>query len=220
MNPGYYLCPMMLQKIHPEFDWALGEILRRDPQAEVVLFADSARARSGSEQLERRFAAEMPDVAERICFRPFARQEEFLNLLLQADCVLDPFHFSGGVTTYIALSLGVPVVTLPGELFRSRMTAGMYAQAGITACTARSREHYVELALEFAAIPGCAARLGADRRGTPAPVRDARGRGRARGVDRRSEPRRVTCRAAVGRSAGTGSRGRRGRTRRRSGRRL
>ena len=147
-----YLCPMMLQKIHPEFDWALAEILRRDPQAEVVLFGSSERP-VWDEQLQRRFTAAMPDVAERIDFRPFARQEEFLNLLLQADCVLDPFHFSGGVTTYIALSLGVPVITLPGELFRSRMTAGMYAQAGITVCTARSREHYVELALEFARDP-------------------------------------------------------------------
>ena len=30
------------------------------------------------------------------------------------------------------------------------MTAGIYAHAGITGCTARSREHYVELALELA----------------------------------------------------------------------
>jgi protein O-GlcNAc transferase len=148
-----YLCPMMLQKIHPDFDWALGEILRRDPRAEVVLFGSGERP-LWDEQLERRFMAGLPDVAERIGFRPFAPHDEFLNLLLQADCVLDPFHFSGGVTTYIALSLGVPVITLPGELFRSRMTAGIYAQAEIAGCTARSREHFVELALEFAHNPG------------------------------------------------------------------
>jgi predicted O-linked N-acetylglucosamine transferase (SPINDLY family) len=83
--------------------------------------------------------------------RPFARTREFLSILLAADCVLDPFHFSGGVTSYIAMSLGVPVVTLPGELFRSRMTAGMYQRAGVTDCIARSPEHFVELALAFAA---------------------------------------------------------------------
>lgn len=144
-----YLCPMMLQKLHPDFDWALAEILRRDPQGEVVLFANHERV-LWQDQLEQRFAAAMPDVAGRISFRPFAPQEEFLNLLLEADCVLDPFHFSGGVTTYIALSLGVAVVTLPDELFRSRMTAGIYSQGGIAGLTAKSREDYVAIALKLA----------------------------------------------------------------------
>ena len=148
----YYLCPMMLQKMHPDFDWALGSILRRDEEAEVVLFADREHP-LWQMQLAQRFTAVMPDVAGRISFRRFAVREEFLNLLLDADCVLDPFHFSGGVTTYVALSLGVPVITLPGDLFRSRMTAGIYAQAGVPDCVARSREHYVDLALSYAADP-------------------------------------------------------------------
>src|SRR6185503_1977489 len=100
-----YLCPMMLQKMHPDFDWALAEILRRDPRGEVVLFGSRERPLWDG-QLERRFEAEMPDIAARIVFRPFARYEEFLNLLTHADCVLDPFHFSGGVTTYVAFSVG------------------------------------------------------------------------------------------------------------------
>jgi predicted O-linked N-acetylglucosamine transferase (SPINDLY family) len=154
-----YLCPMMLQKMHPEFDWALGEILRSDPMGEIVLFGSRERP-AWDGQLERRFKAGLPDVASRIVFRPFARHEEFLNLLLLADCVLDPFQFSGGVTTYVAFSVGVPVVTLPGELFRSRMTAGIYAQAGIEGCTARSPEHFVTLALEFARNPSLRAAKG------------------------------------------------------------
>jgi glycosyltransferase involved in cell wall biosynthesis len=149
----YYVCPMMLQKLHPDFDRALGEILRRDPDGEVVLFADPARP-LWQRQLEARFARDLPEVADRIVFRPFAPKPEFLSLLLAADCVLDPFHFSGGVTSYIVLSLGAPLVTLPGELFRSRMTAGIYAQAGVADGIARSPEHYVELALAFAADPG------------------------------------------------------------------
>ena len=149
----YYVCPMLLQKLHPDFDRALAEILRRDPRGEVVLFADAGRP-NWQLRLEKRFAATMPEVAERVVFRPFAPTREFLSILLAADCVLDPFHFSGGVTSYIALSLGVPVVTLPGELFRSRMTAGMYWRAGVTDCIARSPEHFVELALALAADPG------------------------------------------------------------------
>jgi len=152
----YYVCPMMLQKIHPDFDGALAEILRRDPEGQVVLFADAARP-LWHQQLGERFARTMPDVADRIVFRPFAPKHEFLSILLAADCLLDTFHFSGGVTSYAALALGVPVVTLPGELFRSRMTAGMYRQAGVSDCVARSPDHYVELALAFAADPAARA---------------------------------------------------------------
>lgn len=152
----YYVCPMMLQKLHPDFDGALAGILRRDPQGEVVLFADAARP-VWQRQLEERFARTMPDVADRVAFRPFAPQHEFLSILLAADCVLDPFHFSGGVTSYIALALGVPLATLPGDQFRSRMTAGMYWQAGVTDCIARSPEHFVELAVAFGTDPAARA---------------------------------------------------------------
>ena len=147
-----YLCPMMLQKLHPAFDAAIAGILRADPAGEFVLFRD--RLRPGWEaRLAQRFARAMPEVADRIVFRPFAPAEEFHSLLLQADCVVDPFLFSGGVTTYTALSLGVPVVTLPGELFRSRMTAGIYAQAGVPDCIARSPAEFVSLATALAANP-------------------------------------------------------------------
>jgi predicted O-linked N-acetylglucosamine transferase (SPINDLY family) len=152
----YYVCPMLLQKMHPDFDAVLAAILRRDPRGEVVLFADAGRP-NWQPRLERRFAVAIPDVAARVVFRPFAPTREFLSVLLAADCLLDTLHFSGGVTSYIALALGLPLVTLPGELFRSRMTAGMYLQAGVTDCIARSPEHFVELALAFAADPAARA---------------------------------------------------------------
>ncbi len=152
----YYVCPMLLQKMHPDFDDVLARILRRDPRGEVVLFADAGRP-NWQPLLERRFAHTIPDVAARVVFRPFAPTREFLSILLAADCLLDTFHFSGGVTSYIALALGQPLVTLPGELFRSRMTAGMYEQAGVTDCIARSPDHFVELALAFAADPAARA---------------------------------------------------------------
>jgi predicted O-linked N-acetylglucosamine transferase (SPINDLY family) len=149
-NTRYYVCPMMLQKLHPDFDGALAAILRRDPRGEVVLLADAARPLWQS-QLEARFARTTPDVADRIVFRPFAPKHEFLSILLAADCLLDPIHFTGGVTSYLAASLGVPLVTLPGEQLRSRVTAGIYWQAGVADCIARTPEHFVELALRYAA---------------------------------------------------------------------
>jgi predicted O-linked N-acetylglucosamine transferase (SPINDLY family) len=102
----------------------------------------------------------MPDVAGRIVFRPHAPLEEFLAVLQSADAVLDPFHFSGGVTSYHAFSLGVPVATLPGPLFRSRMTAGMYAQAGLGDLVPRDEGAFVERALRLASDPAERAEAG------------------------------------------------------------
>jgi protein O-GlcNAc transferase len=146
----YYVCPMKLQKMHPDFDSAMARILECDDRAEVVLFEDPDKP-LWREQLASRFARSMPGVADRVRFRRFAPRDEFLGVLQHADCVLDPFHFSGGVTTYNAFSIGVPVVTMAGELFRSRMTAGMYAQAGIEAGVARTQDEFVDLALRWAA---------------------------------------------------------------------
>lgn len=148
----YYLCPVMLQKIHPDFDAALAGILARDPQAHIMFFSDRTRP-LWQERLEERFARVLGDAARRIIFRPFVPKDEFLALLDAADCVLDPPHFTGGVTTYMAFSLGCPVITLPGALFRSRMTSGMLAQAGVEDTVAASLDQYVELATTYAADP-------------------------------------------------------------------
>jgi predicted O-linked N-acetylglucosamine transferase (SPINDLY family) len=155
----YYVCPMRLQKMHPDFDAALAGILRRDARGHVLLFADPDKP-LWQQQLAERFRHAMPDVAGRIVFRPHAPLQEFLAVLQSADAVLDPFHFSGGVTSYHAFSLGVPVVTLPGPLFRSRMTAGMYAQAGLEHLVPRDENAFVERALRFASDPAQRAEAG------------------------------------------------------------
>jgi protein O-GlcNAc transferase len=148
----YYACPMKLQKMHPGFDAALAAILERDPRGEIVLFEDPDKPLWHA-QLSARFRRSMPGVSDRVVFRPYAARDEFLGVLRQADCVMDTFFFSGGVTTYNAFSIGVPVLTLPGELFRSRMTAGMYAQAGIEDAVARTPQDFVDRALRWAANP-------------------------------------------------------------------
>ena len=148
-----YVCPMRLQKMHPEFDDLLGEILRRDPAGEVILFEDHT-APDWSAMLADRFLESIPDVAHRVRFRPWAaKRDEFLSILARADVVLDTPWFNGGVTSYIVLSVGTPFVTWPTELFRGRMTYGMYQQMGVLDCVADTRDEYVRLAVELGADP-------------------------------------------------------------------
>lgn len=139
-----YVCPMMLQKFHPEFDWALAEILRRDPQGDVILFRDVHR---WDKLLDRRFARTMPDVMDRVRWMDAVPSSRFAELLRACDVVLDTFHFGSGSTTLFTFAAGTPFVTWPSEFLRGRAVAGFYQLIGVDGPVAKSHEEYVELAL-------------------------------------------------------------------------
>jgi predicted O-linked N-acetylglucosamine transferase (SPINDLY family) len=147
-NRNLYVCPQTLFKFHPEFDEILAQILRRDPRGELVLI--EGRTANWTRLLRDRFARVMPDVAERVRWLPVLANQDFLQLLKVADAVLDPPHFGGGNSSYEALAVGAPVVTLPGEYLRSRITRALYAKMEITDLIADSHEQYVALALRLA----------------------------------------------------------------------
>ena len=146
-----YVCPQTLFKFHPDFDPMLAQILRRDPDGVLVLI--EGRAETWTTALRERFARTMPDVIDRIRWiRPLPR-DMFLQLLAIADVVLDPIKFGGGNTSYEALAMATPVVTLPGELLRTRITQALYAKAGYGELVVESVEEYVEKAVRLATDP-------------------------------------------------------------------
>lgn len=148
-----YVCPTMLQKLHPDFDAALGAILRRDPGGEVVLFRDLRFPHWHAAALER-FGRTIPDVLERVRFLPWLSQEDLMSVLLEADVVLDTFHFGAATTTFLVLAAGTPIVTLPGEFARARATLALYREIDVADCIARSADDYVDIAVRVATDRG------------------------------------------------------------------
>jgi predicted O-linked N-acetylglucosamine transferase (SPINDLY family) len=146
-----YVCPQTLFKLHPHFDSFLAGILVADPRAHLVF--STSRHKHWRQLLEARLRRTLPGAGERLQFVPPQPHEDFLQLLAAADVILDPIHFGGGNTTYEALALGTPIVTLPGQFMRGRVTYACYRQMGVLDCVARDREDYVRLAVRLAAEP-------------------------------------------------------------------
>jgi len=143
-----YVCGQSLFKIHPDFDGLLEGILQQDGKAQIILFEQ--RQPLWHQTLQKRFAKTLGENADRVAFLPRQTFPEFLQLMEQADVVLDPPHFTGGNTTYQAIGLGSPIVTLPGEFMRSRITFGAYDQIGVTDCIAIDEQDYVSKAVSIA----------------------------------------------------------------------
>jgi predicted O-linked N-acetylglucosamine transferase (SPINDLY family) len=78
-------------------------------------------------------------------------REDHLTELARLDIALDPFPFNGCNTTFEALWMGVPVVTMAGERFLSRMGASLLAQIGLPDLIATDEAAYLRIAKILAA---------------------------------------------------------------------
>jgi len=139
-----YLCTQNLAKVHPDFDVLVGDILRADATGRVVFLAD--RLEYVAEKLHERLGRSVPDVARRIRFLPRLESADYRDLLAVSDVVLDTIHYGGVMTTYDALALAKPIVSLAGSDQRGRFATACYRQMGITDCIATSTDEYVAIA--------------------------------------------------------------------------
>jgi protein O-GlcNAc transferase len=68
----------------------------------------------------------------------------------QADIALDTFPFAGATTTFQALWMGVPVISLMGERFIARMGGSISYHAGLPSLAAETPQEFVEQAVSLA----------------------------------------------------------------------
>lgn len=125
------------------------EILAAVPGSTLLI---QARALDDGSNAERFAAmAQAAGIArERLVLRRFQPAELAARIYREIDIALDPFPFCGGQTSLDALWMGVPVVTLPGELIASRQTAGFLANLGLSHHAAGGAAAYRDIAIGLA----------------------------------------------------------------------
>jgi predicted O-linked N-acetylglucosamine transferase (SPINDLY family) len=149
-----YFLAQNLFKVHPDMDSALCRILESDPAGRLVLI--EGHYPEWGERLRRRFARSLGSAAGRVVFLPRQSHDDFMRLLALADVSLDSFPFSGGNTTYQALAMGTPVVTLPGDYLRGRLSLAILCELGLTDCIAMDGDDYARIAVRLATDRGWA----------------------------------------------------------------
>ena len=77
-------------------------------------------------------------------------RDEYLAAYHDVDIGLDPFPFNGGTTTVEALWMGVPVISMRGDRFVSRMGASILSTVGLGEYVADNEEDYIAKATTLA----------------------------------------------------------------------
>ncbi len=136
-------------KITPGVVAVWADILKQVPDARLVLKYAGLGSDGARRRLRELFAQNGVN-PERLDLQGRSPHRAFLNVYNQIDVALDPFPYSGGLTSCEALWMGVPVITYPGETFASRHALSHLSNAGVTGTIARDLDHYIELAVQWA----------------------------------------------------------------------
>jgi protein O-GlcNAc transferase len=156
-------CFNSLAKITPRVIETWVEILRRLPTARLILKTHQLSDRSTADGFRTAFTTRGL-ASDRIELRGSSDHRTFMGQYGDVDIVLDPFPYSGGLTTCEALWMGVPTITLPGEIFASRHSLSHMSNVGLGDWMAGSIEEYIGMAIARASNPGALAELRAGLR--------------------------------------------------------
>lgn len=156
-------CPQSSFKMHPSLDVIFAAVLRAVPNSRLVVV--SARYQAWQALLEDRWRQKLPDLLHRIIVVP--RQPNgsaFYRLLACLDLLIHPTPFGGSKTAADALSLGIPLVSLPTRHLRARMARSLLLSAGLPGLLASSPVDMVRRVVQLALDPTLREAVGAAMR--------------------------------------------------------
>ena len=172
-RPPTFGCFNNLSKVNGPVIALWARLLRDVPGARLLLKSKVLGDGAVADAIAARFAAHGID-RDRLLLEGRSPHAEMLARYGDVDVALDPFPYSGGLTTVEALWMGVPVVTLSGDRMVARQTAGFLTTLGRTEWIADDADGYVATATALVRDPAAlaTARAGQRARMTATPLID------------------------------------------------
>jgi predicted O-linked N-acetylglucosamine transferase (SPINDLY family) len=138
-----------VSKLNSEVIALWAEIVCRVPGSRLVVLSPALTGRTARRRVGDAFVA-AGGTSVQLELRGTMLRRDLLAAYNEIDVALDPFPYSGGVTTCEALWMGIPVVTCPGEIFASRHSISHLSNIGLTETIAGDTRDYVERAVRLA----------------------------------------------------------------------
>jgi protein O-GlcNAc transferase len=126
------------------------QVLAAVPKSRLVLKWRSLADEALCDAVRSGFAGRGIDPS-RIELRPASFHADVLLQYADIDIALDPFPFTGGLTSCEALWMGVPVITWPQDRVVSRQTFAFLHAIGLAELAAKDAADYVHIAQTLAA---------------------------------------------------------------------
>jgi protein O-GlcNAc transferase len=140
-------------KLNLDVARAWAQILARAPDSRILLVYGSMNEK-GTQDAVYRIMESGGVKRDRVLLIGETEQSKLLEAYAtKVDLALDPFPYSGGVTTLEAMWMGVPTVTFAGETFAGRHSATHLTAAGLGDFCANSIEAYIDLAVSWTKRP-------------------------------------------------------------------
>ncbi len=142
-----------LTKVNDDVIELWAAVLNAVPDAKMILSWRSLAETREQDRIARRFADYGVPADRLILTHGHVDGRSVLEEYDTVDIALDTFPFSGCITTCEALSMGVPIVALPGRRPSSRQTYGFLKAIGRDEWIASSRQEFVNIAAKLASDP-------------------------------------------------------------------
>ena len=129
-----------------------GRILALVPQSQLLIEGKNLDVESTATGFRQRCAA-LGIPSERLQLVAQDPRNQYLTYH-RIDIALDPFPLVGGTTTFDVLWMGVPLVSMVGDSFKSRMGVGILSYLGRTDWLAQDEDEYLRIAQTLATDVG------------------------------------------------------------------
>jgi predicted O-linked N-acetylglucosamine transferase (SPINDLY family) len=157
-RPVTFVSCNSLAKVGPQTIETWSRILNALPDSRLLLKAKALGCAGTCERLAEKFVGE--GVArDRLEITGWTEPGAHLAIYGGGDVALDTWPYNGTTTTFEALWMGIPVVTLADERHAGRVGASILARIGLRELVADSTDKYVETALALARDRGRRAAL-------------------------------------------------------------
>lgn len=150
-RPFIFGCFNETHKLNDQLIATWAEILRRT-KARLYLKARGLADKSIVRGYRDLFAGHgVPD--KQLILERASSPQKYMAAFTKVDVLLDPFPYNGGTVTCDALWMGVPVLTLAGDLMVNRMGCSLLHAVGGGGWVCASREEYIQRAVFLANHP-------------------------------------------------------------------